>query len=126
MEERNETDFIAALRDHGLSVTFQRLAIYQTLHSSNGHPTADAIYQQVMKRFPMISLGTVYETLEKFYEVGLIQRVNPIRETARYDASVGLHHYMVCLNRQSIQNAEGIVEEPKVSDSGKNGFQVLR
>ena len=74
----------------------------------------------------MISLGTVYKTLEKFYEVGLIQKVSPITEVARYDAITGPHHHMVCLECQSIQDADSIVGEPKISVSEQNGFHVLR
>jgi Fur family peroxide stress response transcriptional regulator len=126
MDRKTEKDFIATLKNHGLSVTFQRLAIYQALYSAHEHPTAEIIYQQIKKHFPMISLATVYKTLEKFREVGLIQRVNPITETARYDAATGPHHYMVCVKCQAIQNADNLVEEPRVSDSGQNGFHVLR
>ncbi|MGO9372915.1 MAG: Fur family transcriptional regulator [Syntrophobacteraceae bacterium] len=126
MEGKNDKDFIATLRDHGLQVTYQRLAIYQALYFTKEHPSAEAIYQQVKKRFPMISLGTVYKTLEKFYEVGLIQKVNPITEVARYDAVTGTHHHMVCLHCQSIQDAECSAGEPQISVGERNGFHVLR
>ncbi len=126
MEGKNDKDFIATLREHGLQVTYQRLAIYQALYFTKEHPSAEVIYQQVKKRFPMISLGTVYKTLEKFYEVGLIQKVSPITEVARYDAVTAAHHHMVCLECQSIQDAESLFEEPKISVPATNGFHVLR
>ena len=126
MEGKNDKDFIATLRDHGLQVTYQRLAIYHALYFTKDHPSAEIIYQQVKKRFPMISLGTVYKTLEKFYEVGLIQKVSPITEVARYDAMTTPHHHMVCLECQSIQDADSMVGEPKISVPAKNGFQVVR
>jgi Fur family peroxide stress response transcriptional regulator len=126
MERKNDKDFIATLRDHGLQVTYQRLAIYQALYFTKEHPSAEAIYQQVKKRFPMISLGTVYKTLEKFYQVGLIQKVSPITEVARYDAITDPHHHMVCLECQSIQDAAGIVGEPKITVPESNGFHVVR
>ena len=114
------------MRDHGLQVTYQRLAIYQALYFTKEHPSAEVIYQQVKKRFPMISLGTVYKTLEKFFEVGLIQKVSPVTEVARYDAKVNPHHHMVCLDCQSIQDAEDIIGEQKISIPDKYGFQVVR
>jgi Fur family peroxide stress response transcriptional regulator len=124
MEEKNDKDFIATLRAHGLSVTFQRLAIYQALYFTNEHPSAEIVFRQIRKDFPMISLGTVYKTLEKFCEVGLIQKVNPLTEVARYDAATGAHHHMVCMKCQSIENADGIVGEPTVSE--QNRFHVKR
>ncbi len=126
MEGKNDKDFIATLRDHGLQVTYQRLAIYQALYYTKEHPSAEVIYQQVKKRFPMISLGTVYKTLEKFYEVGLIQKVSPVTEVARYDAKMGPHHHLVCLACQSIQDAEMLIGEPQVTLPENHGFQVVR
>ena len=126
MDGRKEKDYIAILRAHGLQVTYQRLAVYQALYCTKQHPSAESIYQQVKKRFPMISLGTVYKTLEKFYEVGLIQKVSPITEVARYDAVTDAHHHMVCLECQSIQDADSIIVEPQISASENNGFQVVR
>ena len=126
MEGKNDKDFIATLRDHGLQVTYQRLAIYQALYFTKEHPSAEVIYQQVKKRFPMISLGTVYKTLEKFFEVGLIQKVSPVTEVARYDAITGPHHHMVCLECQSIQDIEDTAQAQEISLPVKNGFQVVR
>ena len=126
MKVKEDKDFITILRDHGIQVTYQRLAIYKTLYSSEGHPAAEVIYRQVKKRFPMISLGTVYKTLERFCEVGLIQKVNPITEVVRYDAMPGSHHYMICLGCESIRNADDIVGEQRVSIPEQGEFEPLR
>jgi len=124
MKGKNEKALISILRDHGLHATFQRLAIYEALISTHEHPTAETIYQQIKKRFPIVSLGTVYKTLETFCEVGLIHKVNPLTGVARYDAITGHHHHLVCMKCHSIEDAESIVEEPRLSE--QNGFRVLR
>ncbi len=126
MEGKNEKDFIATLRDHGLQVTYQRLAIYQALYFAKEHPSAEVIYQQVRKRFPMISLGTVYKTLERFYDVGLVQKVSPITEVARYDAIVTPHHHMVCLKCQAIQDFYDPSLDQQIKLPENNGFHLLR
>ncbi|MDR3568095.1 MAG: transcriptional repressor [Syntrophobacteraceae bacterium] len=126
MEGKKEKDFIATLRAHGLQVTYQRLAIYQTMYFSREHPSAETVYQLVKKKFAMISLGTVYKTLEKFYEVGLIDKVSPITEVARYEAKTGPHNHMVCLQCQRILDADSTVEDPTISVPGLDGFHVLR
>lgn len=125
MEVTNEKDFIAALRGHGLQVTYQRLAIYQALYHTEEHPSAEEIYQQVRKRFPMISLGTVYKTLERFYEVGLVQKVSPVTEVARYDAKLSPHHHLVCLKCQTIQDIEDPMGGMNITLPETNGFKVL-
>lgn len=126
MEGQNDRDFINVLREHGLQVTYQRLAIYQTLYDTDQHPSAEAIYQHVRKRFPMISLGTVYKTLEKFYSVGLVQKVSPMTEVARYDATLEPHHHAVCVNCQAIHD----VVDPSLDENAAlpqgDSFHVLR
>lgn len=126
MAENSDKDFIAILREHGLQVTYQRLAIYQALYKAQDHPSAEEIYQQVRKRFPMISLGTVYKTLERFHDVGLIQKVSPLTEVARYEANVSHHHHMICLECQTIQDFGDAAMDVKISVPEGNGFEVLK
>jgi Fur family transcriptional regulator, peroxide stress response regulator len=126
MQEGNEKDCIAVLREHGLQVTYQRLAIYQSLLDSKDHPSAEDIYQQVRRRFPMISLGTVYKTLERFHEVALIQRVSPMTDVARYEAKTTAHHHLICLECQTIVDLEDPTLDEKIQLPEENGFQVLR
>lgn len=126
MEGQNERDFISVLREHGLQVTYQRLAIYQALYGTEQHPSAEAIYQQVRKRFPMISLGTVYKTLEKFYRAGLVQKISPLTEVARYDAMIEAHHHAVCVNCQAIHNIVDDSLDQYAALPNGNSFHVLR
>jgi Fur family transcriptional regulator, peroxide stress response regulator len=125
MGGKKDKDFVATLREHGLQVTYQRLAIYQVLYFTREHPSAENIFSQVKKRFPMISLGTVYKTLERFFEVGLIQKVSPMTEVARYDAETRPHHHMICLECQSIHDAV-LDEEPVIKPSAPDGFRIMQ
>ena len=125
MEGSEDKDFIAALRAHGLQVTYQRLAVYQTLYYNKEHPSAEVVYQQVRKRFPMISLGTIYKTLERFLEVGLIQKVSPLTDVTRYDAIVSPHIHMVCLKCKSLQDVDEPLPEIRLSPQERNGFKIL-
>jgi Fur family peroxide stress response transcriptional regulator len=124
MEE--EQNLISVLRDKGVQVTYQRLAIYQVLHQEKKHLNAETIYKEVKKRFPMISLGTVYKTLERFYEAGLIRRVAFVDESTRYEARLDPHHHLLCLKCQSIQDLDGPAVIPGISLPNESGFQVLR
>jgi len=119
-------DLISILRDKGLQVTHQRLAIYHVLHQEEKHLTAETIHKEVKKRFSMISLGTVYKTLERFYEAGLIRKVVFVNEPTRYEARLGPHHHLVCLKCQSIQDLDGPAVIPGISLPNESGFQVLR
>jgi ferric uptake regulator family protein len=43
--------------------TKQRQAIFEAIENHDGHLTADEIYRLVKRRFPRLSLGTVYRNL---------------------------------------------------------------
>ncbi len=126
MDATIDRDYMAALRAHGLQVTYQRLAIYEALHSSKEHPSTEDIYQRVKRRFPMISLGTVYKTLERFHDVGLVQKVGLVTDVARYDANVNARHYLVCMKCQKIQAMEDPELDVKIAGLDGKGFRVLR
>ncbi len=127
MEAQDDFYFISKLREHGLQVTYQRLAIYKALCNSGAHPSAEEIHLQVGRRFSMISLGTIYKTLERFHEAGLVDKVNPATEVARYDAKVGPHHHFVCVRCHSIFDLDddaNEAEEPPLPEL--SGFKVLK
>lgn len=89
-------DLIQKLRGHGIAVTPQRLAILASLQRRHDHPSAEKIYQEVRPQLPAISFNTVYKTLEILCRKGLILKVNPLHETARYDGETGPHAHLVC------------------------------
>ena len=78
----------------GLKGTHQRIAIYDALLSLENHPTAEKIYNSIKKKYPTISLGTVYKTLETFVEKRLINKVLTTSDIMRYDAVINPHHHI--------------------------------
>ncbi|CUS77755.1 Fur family transcriptional regulator, ferric uptake regulator [Candidatus Kryptobacter tengchongensis] len=81
----------------------QREAILRILQSTDIHPTADWIYDQVRKVIPNISLGTVYRNLNLLREEGLIREVTIHgSSSARYDANLEPHHHFICLRCNSV------------------------
>jgi Fur family transcriptional regulator, peroxide stress response regulator len=124
MEDGN--GLISTLRGRGLQVTYQRLAIYEALHRTKEHPSAETIHREVKKRFSMISLGTVYKTLERFCEVGLVRKVGAVTESTRYDANVEPHHHLFCVKCESIQDVEETGPLSEISPPEEDGFRILR
>jgi Fur family peroxide stress response transcriptional regulator len=125
MEGKREMDYMSVLRDSGVQVTYQRLAIFKALHSSTEHPSAEDIYQTVRKSFPMISLGTVYKSLERFSEAGLVQKVGSMADVSRYHTKADSHHHLFCVKCQSIRDIADPIGENKLSLPEGNGFEVL-
>src|SRR5688572_25367988 len=65
-----QEDFIAQCRAAGLSVTQQRLAIFEAMMANGDrHPSAEVIYQSVRERYPTTSFNTIYKNLETFEEL---------------------------------------------------------
>ncbi|GBC83399.1 Peroxide operon regulator [bacterium HR10] len=110
MPARDETiktkmaQFVEHCRARGLSVTPQRLAIYHALITSMRHPSAEDIYKRIRRQYPTISLATVYKTLETLEQEGLISKVTPLHETARYDANRTRHHHLICVKCHAIED----------------------
>lgn len=88
----------------GLKGTHQRIAIYETLINLDSHPTADKIFTSVSKRYPSISLGTVYKTLDTFVEKELINRVLTTSDIMRYDVRMEEHHHLYCTNSNELMD----------------------
>ena len=83
------------LRERGYRFTPQRMAIVQAILESPDHPSAEEIYQQVSAVFPMISLATVYKTLEVLRDIGEVMEL-PIEGRTRYDGNPWPHVHLIC------------------------------
>ena len=76
------------LREKGLKVTPQRIAVYNMLLGTTAHPNAEMIYKTLEPTNPTMSLATVYKTLDFFKQLGLVQELNVGESSSRYDAVV--------------------------------------
>jgi Fur family ferric uptake transcriptional regulator len=89
-------DTEALLRQHGLQVTAQRLAVLRAV-SDRPHRTADDIYTIVRAELGAISRQAVYDALGALTEKGLVRRIQPAGSPARYEDRVGdNHHHLIC------------------------------
>jgi len=97
----------------GLRLTPQRLAILEVLRSTDIHPEASWIYQQVRKRLPAISLGTVYRNLALLADAGLIRELALGDQMSHWDGRVAPHYHVVCARCHRIADIElpGTAEE---------------
>ncbi len=88
------------LAQAGLRVTPQRLLVMEILEEADEHLDAEAIYERARDRDPRVSLATVYRTLAKLKEVGLVEQRYFARDHKReyYETSHKEEHYhFTCL-----------------------------
>lgn len=96
MSLENSLDPALLLRQHGVQVTAQRLAVLRAV-SARPHGTADEIEELVRSEIGAISRQAVYDALGTLTEKGLIRRIQPARSPARYEDRVDdNHHHLVC------------------------------
>ncbi len=84
------------LREKGLKVTPQRMAIYTMLMNTKAHPSAETIYKTLEPSNPTMSLATIYKTLDSFQQADLVQELNVGEGCSRYDCETKSHPHFVC------------------------------
>ena len=84
------------LREHGLQVTAQRLAVLRAV-TGRPHCTADEVAEDVRTDIGAISRQAVYDALRALTDKDLIRRIQPAGSPALFDPRVGdNHHHVVC------------------------------
>jgi Fur family transcriptional regulator, stress-responsive regulator len=94
--EELSVDNDALLRQRGLQVTAQRLAVLRAV-SDRPHSTADDISNVVRVEIGAISRQAVYDALAILTDKGLLRRIQPAGSPARYEDRVDdNHHHLIC------------------------------
>ena len=84
------------LREHGLQVTAQRLAVLEAV-SARPHATAAELVDDVRDSIRSVSRQAVYDALGALVDKGVVRRIQPAGSPARYEDRVGdNHHHLVC------------------------------
>jgi Fe2+ or Zn2+ uptake regulation protein len=94
--DATEAALSETLRARGGRVTPQRLAIAKVVRETGGHVTAEAVFGQVSRRMPGVSLPTVYATLELLEELGQVRRVPGATGAVMFDSRTDAHDHFVC------------------------------
>jgi Fur family transcriptional regulator, peroxide stress response regulator len=115
-----------ALEANGQRFTEQRAAVYHFLASTRSHPTADEVYLQVRSAVPVISLATVYKSLETLVGCGLAVKLTYGDGSARYDGRTDPHHHARCLSCSRIVDLPGQVPAEEIEELHEDtgSFQV--
>jgi Fe2+ or Zn2+ uptake regulation protein len=88
---------IKGMRERGLKLTPQRLAIVDVLIEKNlQHPSARVIYDAARRRTKGLSLSTVYFTLNELSKHGIIKTLEFDKMENRYEGNVTDHINLVC------------------------------
>jgi Fur family transcriptional regulator, stress-responsive regulator len=96
MPSTSRTSLEDLLREHGLRVTRQRVAVLTALAAAP-HSGADAVQAAVRADMGPVSTQAVYDVLNILAERGILRRIQPAGSPARYELRTGdNHHHLVC------------------------------
>lgn len=89
-------DRTALLRQHGVQVTAQRLAVLRAVTDSP-HSTADDVDKVARAEIGSISRQAVYDALDTLTGRGILRRIQPAGSAARYETRINdNHHHLIC------------------------------
>jgi len=113
------------LRQHGLQVTAQRLAVLRAV-SVRPHCTADAIAADVRAEIGTISRQAVYDALGVLADRGLIRRIQPAGSPALYEDRVGdNHHHVICrICGKTVDVDCAVGHAPCLTAADRSGYEI--
>jgi Fe2+ or Zn2+ uptake regulation protein len=118
-------DRAEVLRQHGLQVTAQRLAVLRAV-SERPHSTANDVDEVVRAEIGAVSRQAVYDVLAALSDKGLVRRIQPAGSPARYEARVGdNHHHLICRACGQVVDVDCAVgETPCLTAAEDAGYAV--
>ena len=102
----------------------QRERIYQAVHASREHPSAQMVYDLLREELPQLSLGTVYRNLHQMAQEGMLQELKG--PTARFDACRAPHAHIRCTCCGRVMDLSALEEPAPVRSAAEAGWQVER
>ncbi len=82
----------AQAKAKGLRLTGQRKLIAEVLAGAHDHPDVYELHRRVAEHDEKVALATVYRTVRRFEELGIIERHEFQDGRARYEPSPRRHH----------------------------------
>ncbi|MFD1794843.1 transcriptional repressor [Paracoccus aurantiacus] len=121
------TDFAKALREAGLRVTQQRMALLSILMDAADHPNADELLARARGLDDSMSLATVYRTLSALEEAGLIRKLSLEGEPSRYEiAPVAEHDHLVDVETGEVIELESDeINRMRAELAARLGYEIV-
>ncbi len=118
--------WLEKLQENGYRLTGSRRAVVEIVAGSNHALSPLELYDMARGRYSSIGLVTVYRTLEKLEELGLVQRVHQPQGCQAFIAAfTGHQHMILCSSCGKVEFFDGDNLDPLIRRIGEEtGFQV--
>ena len=104
----------------------KRDAILNCLRSTDVHPSAEWVYEQLKAEHSDISRATVYRNLARFKERGEILSLGTVNGIERFNGNTKPHVHFICTHCNGVLDLHGMAvpEELSASVAKATGGQV--
>ena len=120
-----QESIIKQLRDNGLKVTPQRLAIIEVLLEKRDlHPGARLVYREAKKKKKSLSLSTTYATLDELSRHGIIKTLQFDKMENRCETNLQQHINLICERCKKIIDYEVSIGVDQRDVAKKTGFSI--
>ncbi|MCH9659260.1 transcriptional repressor [archaeon] len=119
-------EVVRSLREEGFRITPQRTAIVDYLLKTEDHPSAEHIHKVIRKKYPMVSLSTIYKTLDLLKGKKIVNEIE-VEGEARFDAHTDEHINLICMNCGKIEDIdEDSIKKIQQKAARKSKYLILK
>jgi Fur family transcriptional regulator, peroxide stress response regulator len=125
--EARYCELLVRLKARHYRMTPQRLALLHVIATSEAHPSAAHLYEQVQAQFPDMSCATVYKTVNVLKEMGEVLELGFSDDDNRFDGRQPTPHpHLICTHCRKIVDLEAMpVAELTSEMARRTGFEIL-
>jgi Fur family ferric uptake transcriptional regulator len=126
VENNTAEEWLERLQENGYRLTGPRRAVVDAIASSQHVLSPLDVFELARLYYPRLGLVTVYRTVEKLEELGLIQRVHrPSGCQAFIPAAPGHQHLLICQACGRVEYFSGDRLDSLIAVvAGESGYQV--
>jgi Fe2+ or Zn2+ uptake regulation protein len=116
---------IGQLKEKGLKMTPQRLAIIEVLiEQKDLHPGARLVYKEAKKKKKSLSLSATYATLNELSRHGIIKTLQFDKMENRYEGNLEEHINLICERCKKILDYKVSIRVDQKEVAKKTGFSI--
>ena len=115
------------LRQQGLRLTPQRVALLRLLANGEGHPSASQLYDQLKAQFPTTGLGTIYKTLNLLKDLDEVLELGFSGDHNRYDGQKpDPHPHLICIRCREIIDPDASLTQSLIEEmTRQSGYEIV-
>lgn len=120
-------ELIDALKKKGCRMTLQRLELVRIIAASEGHPSANQLYEEIKNQFPTMSQATVYNTLALLKDMNQILEID-LHGDSHYDGNrPEPHPHLICIQCNRIIDGDISLDPESLRKLEQaSGYRILR